>query len=538
MVLYVAIMSKYKPFYTAFLVVPLLFVFSGVLISQNFSDEAIFCWIDKKPVQTWQFIAIKDKLAGETFEEKKQHFIDFKMKAIYAETLQKDTLGYFKFHMRTYKNMLAKKMLTDSLTENRLLREAYQRSFYDIQIDHIFVRSSYFDMPEDTLQAYQKISEAYDALLRGMPFSAVVKKYSEDTLSQKTYFTAFQLMYEFEVNAYQTPAGAYSKLFRTPVGYHIIFVKDKRPAIGSYLSAHIYLEKQDETAAQKIWEVYRELEKGVSFDTLAARYSQDRLTKDRGGRLPRLGVGQVFPDFENHILMTKEGGYSKPFQTSLGWHIIKLLSRSRPQDKSYIESELDLKDKLKDLPDRLYVLEKAIYRKLVNEISVQKKEKNLDVLRRYFSSGLTNVSDIPKSIFDLEILQIQDELYRVSDFVDFWDKEIDGLLKQGRKIRIESMVDRYNLKKVLEYCRDHVFDIYKKLQRDLHIFRDELLVTEVSNQEVWEPMQHSYEKDNLSQPKSAAVRERDLETKWLKRLQARFKVVFNEEVLLYLGGNF
>ena len=368
----------------------LFLTLSGGLFAQQFSDDMPFIWIDGEPVEAWQFLNLKDKLPGESFEKKKQRFIEFKLKAIYAKSLKKDTLDYFKFHVGSYRNMLSKKMLVDTSSESRLLREAYKRSLYDIQIDHILVKSSYFDLPADTLRAYQKILTAYRELSKGEKFSLIAQKYSEDTLSHTTYFTALQLMYDFETQGYQTSKGSYSKPFRTPSGYHIVFIKDKRPAIGSYRAAHIFLRKA-KGAEKKAQQIYQELKMGVSFDTLALRYSQDELTKKRGGRLPYLEVGQAFSEFEKKVLEIEIGNYSKPFGSSLGWHIVKLLSRSIPSKKTYAESKSALRDKLHELPDRVDLVDRVLYERILDKIEVVRDEKNLATLKYYFANELTEV---------------------------------------------------------------------------------------------------------------------------------------------------
>ena len=135
-------------------------------------------------------------------------------------------------------------------------------------------------------------------------------------------------------------------------------------------------------------------------------------------------------------------------------------------------------------------------------------------------------------MLDLKILSIRDETYRVSDFVNFWGQEIDHLLKQERKIWTAYMINYYCIKKVLRYHRDHVFEIYKQLGRDLQLFKDELLVTEVSYQEVWQPMERTSEKgiEEKASEESLEIKERKLESQWVKRLRSKFDVKVDEDV--------
>ena len=53
------------------------------------------------------------------------------------------------------------------------------------------------------------------------------------------YFTVFQMIMPFEDAAYSLKTGAISDPVRTPYGYHIIKVTDKRPSKGRIKVAHI-----------------------------------------------------------------------------------------------------------------------------------------------------------------------------------------------------------------------------------------------------------------------------------------------------------
>jgi parvulin-like peptidyl-prolyl isomerase len=62
---------------------------------------------------------------------------------------------------------------------------------------------------------------------------------------------------------------------------------------------------------------------GDSFDDIAARYSDDPATKDKGGDLGVFARGTMLEPFENAAFAMQEGDIVGPVKTEVGYHIIK-----------------------------------------------------------------------------------------------------------------------------------------------------------------------------------------------------------------------
>ncbi|SMM97983.1 Peptidyl-prolyl cis-trans isomerase PpiD [uncultured Candidatus Thioglobus sp.] len=82
---------------------------------------------------------------------------------------------------------------------------------------------------------------------------------------------------------------------------------------------HILLESEE--LANTLVE---RLQKGEDFDKLAAEYSQDTTSKDKGGDLGFFGLGVMVPEFETKVFVMNEGDMSEPIKSEFGYHIIKL----------------------------------------------------------------------------------------------------------------------------------------------------------------------------------------------------------------------
>ncbi len=155
-----------------------------------------------------------------------------------------DTTQSFRNELNGYRNQLAQNYLTDTQTKEKLLQKAYQRSLTEINAWHILVAMPQDASPEDTLKAWKKAIDIRERIVEGEPFESVARGTSDDKSVKINggnlgYFSVFQMIMPFEDAAYTLKKGAISMPVRTPYGYHIIKVTDKRPSKGRIKVAHI-----------------------------------------------------------------------------------------------------------------------------------------------------------------------------------------------------------------------------------------------------------------------------------------------------------
>lgn len=100
------------------------------------------------------------------------------------------------------------------------------------------------------------------------------------------------------------------------------------------VASHILvMMRQDATAAQqtaakaRIDSIYQVLKGGADFEEVARECSDDKGSAQRGGSLGEFGKGQMIPDFETEAYKLQPGQMSAPFQSTVGWHIIKMTDR-------------------------------------------------------------------------------------------------------------------------------------------------------------------------------------------------------------------
>ena len=125
-------------------------------------------------------------------------------------------------------------------------------------------------------------------------------------------------------------------------GMHFLKVAEKHNAEGNYTLAeadvsHILLRTNDghDDASQKaqIDAIYRELQSGADFASLARRYSEDAQTAAKGGDLGWVSADQFSGELAQAIEKQSVGSISKPVKTPYGYHIILVRDR-RQSDKS------------------------------------------------------------------------------------------------------------------------------------------------------------------------------------------------------------
>jgi peptidyl-prolyl cis-trans isomerase SurA len=116
---------------------------------------------------------------------------------------------------------------------------------------------------------------------------------------------------------------------------------------------HILLTVENEAPAEKdalikrnAEQVLAEILDGASFDTMASRYSQDRSSADKGGRLGTFRQGELLPELEKLAVTLEPGEAGGPVRTSAGYHILQLVSRGLSEPPSFIEVRSSLERSL------------------------------------------------------------------------------------------------------------------------------------------------------------------------------------------------
>ena len=112
--------------------------------------------------------------------------------------------------------------------------------------------------------------------------------------------------------------------------------------------AHILISPETPDAQQKAQEVAQLAKSGDNFATLAREYSDDSFTADKGGNLGTFKKGDLIETLEVAVERTSVGDVTGPVESPAGYHVLKVLNRTKPNsnnnndDKKTAKSELDI----------------------------------------------------------------------------------------------------------------------------------------------------------------------------------------------------
>lgn len=129
--------------------------------------------------------------------------------------------------------------------------------------------------------------------------------------------------------------GEVSDPLRSASGFHIIRVNDKRGGSSVMVTQnkvrHILVSpneiRTESDTKNRIDQVYKKLQNGEDFATLAIEYSDDPGSGSAGGDLGWVNPGEMVPEFDNVMQNIRPGKISKPFKSQFGWHILQVEER-------------------------------------------------------------------------------------------------------------------------------------------------------------------------------------------------------------------
>ncbi|WP_423127405.1 peptidylprolyl isomerase [Gaoshiqia sp. Z1-71] len=159
-------------------------------------------------------------------------FINYKLKVMEAERLKMDTLPGFKKEYQQFRKELILQFRSLAISEE-MIETAYDRVINELKVSHILIGLPMTASPQDTLTAWSQIMDIRKQITSGADFNDMAMKYSQDPSVRQNkgmigYFRGFQVIFPFEDAAYKTPVGELSMPVRTPFGYHLIRVHNKR----------------------------------------------------------------------------------------------------------------------------------------------------------------------------------------------------------------------------------------------------------------------------------------------------------------------
>lgn len=163
--------------------------------------------------------------------------------------------------------------------------------------------------------------------------------------------TATPLTAESFRSLYQEGLAYYRKLGMSETMFRRVFFEDRllEERVKAQVTANVLRESEqvwarhilvaDEATANTVQNL---LLTGGDWGELAAKYSQDPGSKEKGGDLGWFGRGMMVPEFEEAAFSLNIGEISQPVKTIYGYHIIQVLGHeTRPLTESEYQQEVN-----------------------------------------------------------------------------------------------------------------------------------------------------------------------------------------------------
>ena len=530
-----------------------LLLFTSIFYSQNRSDLFLFK-INDSETTLEEFNRVYNKnidLVEESSENDYMNylelFINYKLKLAEAYELGYDKNEDYLKEYQKYKNQLLKGYLTDIESQERLVKEAYERTRNEVQVSHVLIRNN--DQTNDSTEIYNRLLDLRLPFLQ-KNIEIFNKEHNSDKqliVEELGYFSAFKMIYEFENVAYKTELGKVSQPFKTKFGYHILKVTDKRESLGEISVAHIMIYKSNSNAKEKISEILDSINNGLPFESMAKLYSQDKRSAARGGILNKFTAGQINSiPFENAAFSLKNvGDISNPIETKFGWHIIKLLSKN--EIKSFQELKPSILSKIRR-GDRNKFISNSFNKFLEEKYNLSRENIDYQFIIPLLNDSITNNNwkiNYNNQKFQVPLFTINQKIIFQNDFLMYVEKNQNFISTKDFQVIADNLFSRF--------FRDILLEEYKKdLEKEnneyiniLTEYREGLLMFNIMQEKVWSIDEkdsivlkeyytkniNKYDSFEKNRGKIIADYQKEVENNWIKNLRETNSIELNPKAL-------
>jgi peptidyl-prolyl cis-trans isomerase SurA len=203
-------------------------------------------------------------------------------------------------------------------------------------LSQIMIGVSESASPSEVSQARERAEEVIRQLNDGLDFSTAALSFSQAPDAMEggdVGWRSINTMPPLFADAIEGKSpGEITEPLRTTSGFVILQVRDVRDhsevIVREYRARHLMIEPTElvsvEEARRKIFELRNRMDAGEEFADLARDYSTDESSSNIGGLLNWFPSGQYGSEMQRVIDELDRGQISQPFQTTVGWHMIKL----------------------------------------------------------------------------------------------------------------------------------------------------------------------------------------------------------------------
>jgi len=430
-------------------------------------------------------------------DDYKELFINYKLKAYDATKRFPDLkLNTYTKELDSYVKYLSYPYLITGELEDKFIKEAYQREQEYVTASHILIKGL-----NETSK--QKIDKIYERLQKGEKFFDLAKENSECGSAFRGgflgEFSAFDMVYNFETEAYNTPVGEYSKPFTTQFGYHIVYIHDRRPKAIAVRAQEIFFQSGTrETYIDSVFAIAKKCKNSKAFGKVAKKYSMRGDAKKTKGDMGLVKDNGLYPQEIVDKLFKMPLGDIQKFSGTFGSHIFLLneIQTAEPLDSAKYET---LKKKVMN-GDRYEAIKKKVSENLRSRRGFKINDSLMCEIAKLKNVTMDEMPDSIKKIdgiwyeYDGETVNTESFRNKYFNFHDSYNKitvqnylrtdvpiDTNKTYKENLENYIYDIVDLDALNKELKnIAKDNKEFVYA-----LREYSDGLLVYAASEYHVW-----------------------------------------------------
>lgn len=462
-------------------------------------NDPVLMTVNGKDVHQSEFEYLYNKnnrqqMQPQGIDEYVDMFVTYKLKVADAEAAGIDTTAAFRKEFEGYCSELARPYMRDSLVEERLVQEAYDRMDRMVDVSHIMMPIG--TTHQERIDNKARLDSIRTAILNGADFAEMAKKFSSDRSAVRNggrmgYIYANMYPYPFELAAFSTPVGQVSEVIDdAPYGYHIVKVNGEKPNPGSVHARHILKLTRDMTPEQaqakkaEIDSIYNILASGnADFESIARAESDDPGSARNGGDLGFFGMGRMVPEFEEVAFSLNDGEISKPFASPFGYHIVQVIEHkgigSLEEERPQILKAIG-RDVRANYPEteRLNQLKKDYHAVILPQ--------GLDKVKTLLSSAADTESGFALLDTDKTVVAtIGDRKFTAADVMASMKPNVRQSAGDGYTTFYDAVGQLLN-DKTLDYARERLIVDQPDYRNLVNEYRDGILLFEISNRNVWD----------------------------------------------------
>jgi peptidyl-prolyl cis-trans isomerase SurA len=231
--------------------------------------------------------------------------------------------------------------------------------------------------------------------------------------------------------------------------------------------------------------IYNRLLKGDDFGKLASQFSNDVVSAAANGQMMEFGVGEYEPVFENAVYTLQKSSISKPFLTSHGYHIVKLVQKTGAINKNDAKAMDVLRNKVEQ-SDRMASTKTILANRILKDGGYKKSSfNNLELWA--FSDSILNYQkpNIPVQLSgSSDLFQIGDKKFLVSDWIGY--AQTFRYKPDGSGIKpYPQLWDEFVEGMALNYYQSNLENYNEEFKGQINEFRDGNLFFEIMQREIW-----------------------------------------------------